>query len=215
MTDPKAPLPDEQTTIDLNRLFGDELKEIRDISLRLDANIAAQAEKIAELEERLEVVHCYVLDDKTGEMVKHEIAPEERDLMPDGIACRDETIKLQDKRIAELEAENFKLSAGQCPIAGGLVGDDHGHQYCKLEADNKRLREALKKCEDMAAETLTNHTSKINAIFLTAKSALAQTEQQPAPCKTCGGDKWIDSYKDGLMVRVECHTCNGTGREVK
>lgn len=45
----------------------------------------------------------------TSHVVKQEIAPEERDLIPDGIDCRDETIKLQDKRIEALEAENKRL----------------------------------------------------------------------------------------------------------
>jgi uncharacterized coiled-coil protein SlyX len=36
------------------------------------------------------------------------------------------------KRIAELEAENFRLAAGACinPGTHGLVGDEHGHFEC-------------------------------------------------------------------------------------
>lgn len=46
-------------------------------------------------------------------------------------------------RVAELEAENATLAAGSCDVPGGKIGDEHGHFYCALQAENTRLREAL------------------------------------------------------------------------
>jgi hypothetical protein len=70
----------------------------------------------------------------------------------------------RDERIAELEAENFKLAAGQCIVdKDGLQGDDYGNVYCRqqrrvkeLEAEVERLKallpdvdEALRLAEEM------------------------------------------------------------------
>jgi hypothetical protein len=43
-------------------------------------------------------------------------------------------------RLAQSEADNFSLAAGQCIVTnGGLMGDDHGHLYC----DQQRQRDEL------------------------------------------------------------------------
>ena len=55
--------------------------------------------EIQKLRERLEIAHVWQMVDGTMTRVP---APEGEEI-PDGIACRDETIRLQDRRIAELE----------------------------------------------------------------------------------------------------------------
>lgn len=37
------------------------------------------------------------------------------------------------EEIDKLRAENFALAAGQCIVKDGLLGDEHGHQYCALQ----------------------------------------------------------------------------------
>ena len=44
-------------------------------------------------------------------------------------------------RILELEAENAKLAAGVCH---DCLTDEHGNLRCGLEAENKKLKEALR-----------------------------------------------------------------------
>ena len=65
-------------------------------------------ERIAKLEARLEIDHAFRMGDG-DEMVRYEIPPEERDNFPDGIACRDETIRLRDELVDEL-AEDLALA---------------------------------------------------------------------------------------------------------
>ena len=65
--------------------------------------IADQKEQINTYQERLEIKHCFDADGN-----KVEIPEDERDDVPDGISCRDETIRQQDISIAdqkETEAE--------------------------------------------------------------------------------------------------------------
>ena len=61
--------------------------------------IQQQAKRIAKLEHRLEIDTAYGTNGK-----EITIPPDKRDEMPDGIICRDETIKLLEERIAALEA---------------------------------------------------------------------------------------------------------------
>jgi len=63
--------------------------------------------RIAELEARLEIDHCYQIID--GKQTRVEIPPNERGQQPDGIECRNETIKLLDARIIKLEVEIERL----------------------------------------------------------------------------------------------------------
>lgn len=66
---------------------------------------AEQAEaRVQALEARLEIDHAYDQD-----MQRIEIPVEQRDKFPDGIACRDATIQLQDERVKELEQEHARL----------------------------------------------------------------------------------------------------------
>ena len=43
-----------------------------------------------------------------------------------------------------LERENFVLAAGQCCVKDGLLGDEGGTPYCRLQRENAKLREALR-----------------------------------------------------------------------
>jgi hypothetical protein len=73
------------------------------------ALIAALREREAEckrLRARLEDDHVFVLKD--GQMIREEVEPGS---VPDGIECRDCTIKLQDERIKKLESELATLRA--------------------------------------------------------------------------------------------------------
>jgi hypothetical protein len=62
-------------------------------------------------------------------------------------------------RVAELEAENFQLAAGQCIVHGGLVGDEGGSPYCTLikraeqaERELAAAREALRNVQGIISE---------------------------------------------------------------
>lgn len=53
-------------------------------------------------------------------------------------------------RIVSLNAECFSLAAGQCIVReGGLMGDDHGHQYCDME---RQRDEWKRKAEENARD---------------------------------------------------------------
>ena len=65
----------------------------------LQAKLTACEARVRELEHRLEIDTAYGMDGK--EIV---IPTDKRDEMPDGIECRDETIKLQDEAIEKLKA---------------------------------------------------------------------------------------------------------------
>lgn len=65
--------------------------------------------QVAKYERRLEIDHAWTLKD--GEKVEYIIPPEERDTFPDGIECRNETIKLQDERIDMFGRECERLSS--------------------------------------------------------------------------------------------------------
>lgn len=47
--------------------------------------------------------------------------------------------------LAALEAENFRLAAGQCIVERGLIGDEHGHFYCSVSADLAKATDLLTK----------------------------------------------------------------------
>lgn len=64
----------------------------RDLLNALEADRARLRALLAEREARLEIDHSFQLVD--GDFVRVEVPPELRDTWPDGITCRDETIKL-------------------------------------------------------------------------------------------------------------------------
>jgi hypothetical protein len=66
-------------------------------------------------------------------------------------------ISTKDKRIAELENENYALAAWQCPYTDGkegLVCDEHGHQHC---AKNDRIAELEKDADTNAKPNALLH----------------------------------------------------------
>ena len=52
------------------------------------------------------------------------------------------------ERAAELEAENFGLSAGECIVEGGLVGDEGGTPFCTVRATLGTARKRIVELED-------------------------------------------------------------------
>lgn len=61
--------------------------------------VVSLRDRIAELEDRLEMDHHFELAADGVTMVRVEIPPEERSFLADGIECRDGTIALQDECI--------------------------------------------------------------------------------------------------------------------
>lgn len=86
----------EDMTFESDGVARDEFRSIAAAVLEAD-NSSTQNIRIEKLEERLEITHAY---DYKGNRV--EIPPEDRDEYPDGIDCRDETIRL-------LQDENNRL----------------------------------------------------------------------------------------------------------
>jgi len=54
--------------------------------------------------------------------------------------------------VRRLNAENFQLASWQCVRldGSGLTGDDHGHQYCQLDKEVRRLREERDAISELA-----------------------------------------------------------------
>lgn len=54
-----------------------------------------------------------------------------------------------------LEQECFTLAAGQCCVkSGGLVADDHGHQYCDMQRQRDELRGKLRVMANIMGDAL-------------------------------------------------------------
>lgn len=62
----------------------------------------ALAARVLKLEERLQITHMYRMDTTTGEAVRYEVPPEERDSVPDKIACLEAEVELLEDDLAEL-----------------------------------------------------------------------------------------------------------------
>lgn len=88
-----------------------------------------QAKEISKLRRRLEMNHVWVL--RNGKMHRRRLEPGE--YVPDGIACRDETIKQQDQYINELRIriglkprkKPLSDDLGFDPRDGGKIGRQH------------------------------------------------------------------------------------------
>ena len=96
----------------------------------LDAKLTAATEQIAALHERLEANFYF-----DGDGNRHECKPGE---FPDGIECRDETIKLQDKQIAALRAkvQGYYNEASK----GWTEFRSCERKIAALRAENERLK---------------------------------------------------------------------------
>jgi hypothetical protein len=82
-----------------------------------DEEIERLRSRVAGLEARLEVDHVWVADpDNADGWIRKEVPQEERAGFPyDGIACRDETIRLQDALIKKQRAMIVELEANERP----------------------------------------------------------------------------------------------------
>lgn len=111
----------------------------------------AEAE-IARLRERLEVTYAYDLSGKRIDVLAGSI--------PDGIACRDETIKMQDAKIARLRedaARKYKQAKEYIEKMDAVIDDCGIAKSCinPLE-DLKRAVTALKERAEKAEAALDN-----------------------------------------------------------
>lgn len=71
---------------------------------RFIATIKALQRRVEELEERLQVDHCYVYNAADpSNPTKKVLTPEERKRFPDAIVCLEADVQLKDQYIAELE----------------------------------------------------------------------------------------------------------------
>lgn len=64
-------------------------------------DLKAAIREIKRCHRRLEIDHCFRI--KNGKMVRAAVPFNERAKFQDGISCRDETIKLMDRRIKRLQ----------------------------------------------------------------------------------------------------------------
>jgi len=81
------------------------------------SDLAALLEENERLHERLEDNHVF-LRNADGEMVREDVAPGS---IPDGIECRDATIKLQDEQIGRLRAQIAALTAAAEGARAGAI----------------------------------------------------------------------------------------------
>jgi hypothetical protein len=80
--------------------------------------------RIALLEARLEVDHAWKMEN--GQLVRFEIPPEDRANWPDGIDCRDETIKLLEEQLSSLSA---RLREVEGALKAVKIGDVYGKPF--------------------------------------------------------------------------------------
>jgi hypothetical protein len=81
-------------------------------------------------------------------------------------------------RVAELERENFTLAAGQCIVERGLLGDEHGHQFCALTAERDA---ALARCERLEGELENEREECANAADRAIKDFALTTAENKSP----------------------------------
>ena len=133
----------------------------------IDAKLAAARDEIARLHERLEDNHVYRYDEETGEMVREDVKPGS---IPDGIDCRDATIKLLDEKLerakptiddamveraarALCQEKNAFLGEPHCSKTGPWPNDECCEPGCFVEA-RAALRAALEDAESKQKEML-------------------------------------------------------------
>ena len=104
-------------------------------------------ERIAKLEERLEIDHAFQSTNEHPEPQRYEIPPEERDNFPDGIECRDETIKLLEENCTTLRAVRQQLEEENDRLEDALQQIDSWSRAYPLdifpEPDFDKAREVL------------------------------------------------------------------------
>jgi len=143
--------------------------ELREAADALDA---AQAE-IVRLQDRLEMRHAWRIID--GQKVRVEVEPGS---IPDGIDCRNETIKLQDEHCLRLGEEIAALRLEADAAGSRITGLEA--MLADAQAEVERLREALEKiCEPITvaadAETVVACQDLHDLICDIAQTALGRT----------------------------------------
>lgn len=108
------------------------------------------------------------------------------------------------ERITELEAENFRLAAGQCVVENGLIGDEHGHFDCSL-----RTPPVL----EVAKEALENLVASLDALIADSEGVYGlHLNGDPAPWSelTEGGrfEDWLIALEP---ARAALQTIKGAG----
>ena len=101
------------------RTHGDSLGDQEDAAFIVAAvnSHATLTAEVARLHERLEDNHVFVWDKATDKMLRQEVEPGS---VPDGIECRNDTIKLQDENNERLRAANATLTAALEEARGAL-----------------------------------------------------------------------------------------------
>lgn len=126
----------------------------------LAAEVRRLASRVAWYQERLEIDRVWKLSPDGGSMTEVEVPAEERDRMPDGIDCRDETIKLQDRAVGELRAEVGRLREALIDAARTLA-------YEESRLDSLREHSELDESTDLE---LAMSSGALGALLRAARS---------------------------------------------
>jgi hypothetical protein len=128
----------------------------------LSGQLAEARAQVAKLESRLEIDHAY---DQHGNRV--EVPVEKRDQMPDGISCRDETIKLLEKDLERVRGDAAVLRSWIDGImrlttreeVWRYVNEDESFEILRRDHPGRLLLDALRGCvEAMRAVTRRSPT---------------------------------------------------------
>ena len=112
-----------------------------------DATIAILTTEVARLHERLEDNHVFVWDKATDKMLRQEVEPGS---VPDGIECRNDTIKIQDENLDRLRSANATLTAALEEARGALEAFQKLHDEIMSLAE-EAFREGDMDCADPSA----------------------------------------------------------------
>lgn len=142
------------------------------------AEIERLTARVHQLEDRLEITHAWQCTADDTELKRIEIPPEERDSFPDGITCRDATIKLLEEQSERQAARIRKLERALKPFAeipsvplfpeGGLematyfwtvIGTPDRRHF--TQTDLVRARAALLRDEDSVDSQPLDGTAKL------------------------------------------------------
>lgn len=131
---------------------------------RMRAEIEALQRKVAWYQERLEIDRVWQWNPDMECAVEVEVPPEKRDSMPDGIDCRDETIKGIDADRDRLAAENARLTTDVGRLREMIRTVVAAHEAMQSAIDEKSIMK-------------TYDTSK--ALHQSIAAARSLTEAQP------------------------------------
>ena len=125
---------------------------------RLQAEVERLDAEVERCHERLEMTHRYrCVNPETGETARVDIPRAERSFAYDGIDCRDETIRLQDRAVDELRAEVERLRGAGDAVLGSFGPDDERWFSDEMrDALNKLALLVLPEDEDAARSLLAS-----------------------------------------------------------